>query len=227
MKLLEAQDIHKRYDSGAQAVEVLRGVNISIDEGALVGVYGASGAGKSTLLHVLGGLDQPTEGSIAFMGQELSGMREGELARVRNVNLGFVFQFYHLLGEFTAVENVMIPCMIAGDRKGKAKRRSLEALERVGLAHRSLHRPAELSGGEQQRVAIARAAVMQPRLILADEPTGNLDRETGERVWDYLLKLNRDSGIGMIVVSHNHELLGDVSKLYELKDGKIEAETRD
>lgn len=224
-KLLKAEDLYKSYDGGAQAIEVLRGVDIEVESGALVGIYGASGAGKSTLLHILGGLDEPTSGNISLMGFALTEMSEIELAKTRNLKLGFVFQFYHLLTEFTAVENVMIPCMIAGERKGQAKRRSLEALERVGLGHRSLHRPAELSGGEQQRVAIARAAVMQPKLILADEPTGNLDRETGERVWEYLLKLNRDAGIGMIVVSHNHELLGHVPSLYELKDGKLKAES--
>jgi lipoprotein-releasing system ATP-binding protein len=148
-------------------------------------------------------------------------MKDAQLAAMRNASIGFVFQFYHLLSEFTAVENVMIPCLIAGEKRARARERGAAALERVGLADRADHRPAEMSGGEQQRVAIARAAVMKPDLILADEPTGNLDRHTGNRVWEYLLRLNREEGIGMVVVSHNHELLNDMPVVYELKDGTL------
>lgn len=219
--LLKAEGIAKRYDGGAQAVDVLVSVDLSMRDGDLVGIYGASGAGKSTLLHVVGGLDVPTQGSVALMGYPLDAMKEKDAARLRNRHIGFVFQFYHLLSEFTAVENVMIPCLIAGKRRQEARDMGLDALDRMGLVHRAAHRPAELSGGEQQRVAIARASVMRPKLILADEPTGNLDRHTGNRVWEYLLQLNRDHGIGMIVVSHNHELLADIPTIYELKDGTL------
>jgi len=219
--LLEAKDVHKTYDGAAQSIEVLRGASLQIEDRSLTGIYGASGAGKSTLLHILGGLDIPSRGQVSFMGDDIYAMGENSLARMRNRSIGFVFQFYHLLSEFSAVENVMIPCMIAGESRTHAKRLSIEALEKVGLEHRAAHRPAELSGGEQQRVAIARAAVMKPKLILADEPTGNLDRETGERVWEYLLQLNRNDGIGMVVVSHNHELLDQLPYVLELKDGRF------
>lgn len=220
-ELVKAKGLYKRYDGGAQSVEVLKGVDFEMAEGEVIGIYGASGVGKSTLLHVLGGLDMPTSGSIWLTGRDISGMGDRELARMRNRVVGFVFQFYHLLSEFTAAENVMIPCLIAGEGKDEARRRSLEVLEMVGLAERAGHRPAELSGGEQQRVALARAAVMRPKLILADEPTGNLDRHTGKRVWDYLLRLSGDSGIGMVVVSHNHDLLQQMPKTLELRDGTL------
>lgn len=220
-KLIEAKDLSKSYDGGAQTVDVLCGVDFEMQEGQVVGIYGASGAGKSTLLHILGGLDRPTSGHIRLMGKDLSKLRDTELAKMRNSSVGFVFQFYHLLSEFTALENVMIPCLIAGEKKKNAVERCLNSLELMGLADRANHRPAELSGGEQQRVALARAAVMRPRLILADEPTGNLDRHTGKRVWEYLLNLSRESGIGLIVVSHNQELLGEMSTIYELKDGVL------
>jgi lipoprotein-releasing system ATP-binding protein len=220
-QLVEANGVFKSYDGAAQPVEVLRGIDFSMAEGELIGVYGASGAGKSTLLHVLGGLDEPDEGDVRLMGRGLTGMTDADLAKTRNESVGFVFQFYHLLGEFSALENVMLPCLIAGGRKAEARKRAREALDHMGLLHRAAHRPAELSGGEQQRVAIARAAVMRPKVILADEPTGNLDRATGERVWEYLLQLNSDSGMGMIVVSHNHDLLGQIETLIELKDGKL------
>ncbi len=219
--LLISRGLFKRYDGGAQSVEVLKGVDFQMDRGALVGVYGASGAGKSTLLHILGGLDVPTAGTVELMGKDVARMSEPELARMRNRRVGFVFQFYHLLSEFAAVENIMIPCLVAGVGKQRARELSRAALERVGLSDRANHRPAELSGGEQQRVAIARAAVMEPDLILADEPTGNLDRHTGKRVWEYLLRLREEAGVGMVVVSHNHDLLKDISIVHELKDGTL------
>ncbi len=218
---LTATALCKRYDGGPQSVEVLSGVDFDMEPGELVGIYGASGAGKSTLLHILGGLDRPTAGAVSFMGSNLAEMGEGELALMRNRKIGFVFQFYHLLSEFTAVENVMIPCLIGGERRKDARESALAALDRVGLAHRAGHRPGELSGGEQQRVAVARAVVMKPELICADEPTGNLDRHTGNRVWEYLLQLQQETGVGMIVVSHNHELLEQVPRLVELRDGEL------
>lgn len=219
--LIEANGVFKSYDGASQPVDVLRGIDFAMEERELIGVYGTSGAGKSTLLHVLGGLDKPNEGEVSLMGRGLTGMDDAELAKTRNESVGFVFQFYHLLGEFSALENVMLPCLIAGKRRTEARNLAWQALEHMGLAHRAAHRPAELSGGEQQRVAIARAAVMRPKVIFADEPTGNLDRATGERVWEYLLQLNSDSGMGMIVVSHNNDLLGQIETLFELKDGKL------
>jgi lipoprotein-releasing system ATP-binding protein len=219
--LLEAHNLQKRYDGGATAVDVLTGVDFQMGEGELIGIYGASGSGKSTLLHILGGLDQPTDGVVEFEGKHLKKMSESELAHFRNQSIGFVFQFYHLLPEFSALENVMIPCLIGGMRKKEATRKALKAIEEVALTHRASHRPSEMSGGEQQRVALARAAVMQPKLILADEPTGNLDRQTGERVFDYLLELNRSDGIAMLIVSHNQELLNQLPRKLLLRDGKL------
>ena len=192
-----------------------------MEEGSPHGIYGASGSGKSTLLHILGGLDRPTGGKVYFEGQNLSEMNEDEITRFRNESIGFVFQFYYLLPEFTALENVMIPCLIAGIPRKEAKERAKDALNEVALSPRAHHKPSELSGGEQQRVALARAAVMHPKIILADEPTGNLDRQTGEQIFDYLLRLNRDDKISMIIVSHNQELLRQLPHTLLLRDGKL------
>jgi len=219
--LLTAHNLQKRYDGGAAVVDVLTGVDFEMGRGELTGIYGASGSGKSTLLHLLGGLDHPTAGRVSFEGQKLDEMSEAQLAQFRNQSVGFVFQFYHLLPEFSALENVMIPCLIHGTRRKEARERALRVLDEVALLNRASHRPSEMSGGEQQRVALARAAVMQPKLILADEPTGNLDRQTGERVFDYLLKLNRDDGIAMLVVSHNKDLLNQLPRKLLLRDGKL------
>ena len=220
-EIVKAQNVHKSYDGDAEPVEVLRGIDFSMNEGELVGIYGASGTGKSTLLHILGSIDVPTQGTVKLFGNDVAAMGDAQRSGLRNTHVGFVFQFYHLLPEFTALENVMIPCMIAGRQPKDAHECAAEALEKMGLSHRASHRPAEMSGGEQQRAAIARAAVLRPKLILADEPTGNLDRETGNKVWEYLLRLAKDEGMAMIVVSHNHDLLGDVPLVYELKDGAI------
>ncbi len=221
MVLLAAHDIWKCYADTAVPVEVLRGADFSLDEGESVCIYGASGAGKSTLLHIMGGLDRPTRGRVLGAGMELGALNDVELARFRNREIGFVFQFYHLLPEFTALENVMLPALIAGLGKAEAARRAHEALEAMGLAARAKHRPAMLSGGEQQRVALARAAVMRPRAILADEPTGNLDHETGRRVWEYMLDLNRRMGIALVAVTHNQELGKELSRSLELRDGTL------
>ncbi len=219
--LIEAHGITKHYDGDTARVDVLSGVDFSMAPGELVGIYGTSGAGKSTLLHIFGGIDTPSAGSVKFMGNDIALMKDEERARMRNRHIGFIFQFYHLLSEFSALENVMIPCLIAGQSKAQARTQAERALEKVDLVPRAAHRRAELSGGEQQRVAIARAAVMKPQLICADEPTGNLDRHTGKKVWEHILGLNRETGIGMIVVSHNHELLDQMPKIYELKDGML------
>lgn len=219
--LISARDLKKTYNGQAAVVDVLKGVNFDMEAGQLVGIYGASGSGKSTLLHILGGLDRSSTGDVSFEGKRLNEMNETELAGFRNRSIGFVFQFYHLLPEFTALENAMLPCLIAGVKRKQARDMALAALKEVGLDHRSQHRPGELSGGEQQRVALARSAVMGPKLILADEPTGNLDRETGEKVFDYLLKLNRDDKISMLIVSHNQELLDMLPIKYLLRDGQL------
>lgn len=221
MTLISAHDIWKCYADTAVPVEVLRGVEFSLKEGESVGIYGASGSGKSTLLHILGGLDKPTRGSVIAAGADLGSLSDKELAQFRNREVGFVFQFYHLLPEFTALENAMLPALIAGLGRREAKKRAEEALFAMGLEARLLHRPAMLSGGEQQRVALARAAVMKPRVILADEPTGNLDKDMGRKVWEYMLELNRKIGIALVAVTHNRDLGSDLSRHLELKDGRL------
>ncbi len=221
MALLEAHNLWMTYTDMATPVKVLRGLEFSLEEGESVGIFGASGTGKSTLLHLLGGLDRPTEGRINAAGFDLSTMSDSELARFRNREVGFVFQFYHLLPEFTAMENVMVPALVAGIGKAEAERRSRAVLEEVGLSGRLSHRPAMLSGGEQQRVAIARAAVMKPRIILADEPTGNLDKDTGQKVWNYLRDLNSNMGISLIAVTHNRDLVHGFSRSLELSEGRL------
>jgi lipoprotein-releasing system ATP-binding protein len=221
MAFLTAHNIWKSYTDMSAPLKVLRGLDFELQEGESVGIFGASGTGKSTLLHLLGGLDRPTEGSIAAAGLDLGTMTDDELARFRNREVGFVFQFYHLLPEFTALENAMLPALIAGLGSGEARARAYEALEAVGLSERLSHRPAMLSGGEQQRVAIARSAVMSPRVIFADEPTGNLDRETGRRVWEYLKGLNREKGVALVAVTHNRDLIDGFTRSLELRDGKL------
>ncbi|MBI4126553.1 MAG: ABC transporter ATP-binding protein [Deltaproteobacteria bacterium] len=224
MSLVHAHDIRKRYVDGPVPVEVLRSVSLTVEEGDIVGICGASGSGKSTLLHLLGGLDRATAGEVFFDGLPLSHRTDEELAHLRNRSIGFVFQFYHLLTECTALENVMLPCLIAGVNRGEATTRATEVLVEMGLSDRAGHHPALLSGGEQQRVAIARAIVMRPRLLLADEPTRNLDRATGESVWTLLTDLSERHRMTMVVVSHNRDLLRTLPRVLELKDGRLDAE---
>ena len=221
MIYLKADKISKLYTDMAEPVSVLSELDFVLEEGELVGVYGVSGVGKSTFLHIMGGLDLPTSGSVFVQGVDLKAMSSSELARFRNRKVGFVFQFYHLLAEFTALENAMLPALISGMDRREAKKMASEALEAMGLASRMEHRPAMLSGGEQQRVALARAAVLKPPMILADEPTGNLDHKTGEQVIEYLLDLNRSKGMAVVIVTHNRELLGRLPKSYELCDGRL------
>jgi len=223
MVLLESNRITKTYTDMAEPVEVLKGIDFRLDEGQVAGIFGASGCGKSTLLHIIGGLDIPSTGSVSACGVALNTLKNDELSEFRNRKVGFVFQFYHLLPEFTAAENVMLPALIAGRTKREARHMAGEALDAMGLSERMEHRPAMLSGGEQQRVAIARAAVLRPPMILADEPTGNLDRETGGQVWNYLMELNRRDGIAIIVVTHNRELMTSLSTSHELRDGMLHA----
>ncbi len=204
--ILSAQDLHKSYDLGRRLIEVLHGVSLEIGEGEFLSLQGASGTGKSTLLHLLGGLDDPTSGEVFASGQSLSAMSYARLAKWRNDEVGFVFQSYHLLPEFDALENVLLPARMAHANRAESMKRAESLLERVGLAKRMSHLPAELSGGEQQRVALARALINRPQLLLADEPTGNLDSKTGGEVLDLLCELQSEANLTMIIVTHDDKV---------------------
>lgn len=219
--LLEAKRLHKVYEKGSVKLEVLHDVNLQIQEGESLVIVGASGAGKSTLLHILGGIDSPTSGEVLYRGENLFKKSEPDRASFRNLTLGFVFQFHHLLPLFTACENVMFPCLIAGWSKKEAKKVALEGLKKVGLEKRAFHRPQELSGGEQQRVALARALVLKPKIIMADEPTGNLDTETSRKVFHEMLELHEELKTTLIVVTHNDELAAQFRRKVFIQDGKI------
>ncbi len=216
--------LHKSYELGGRLIEVLRGIELSIGAGEMVAVVGASGVGKSTFLHVLGTLDLPTSGTIAYDGQDVTKLAPARLADFRNHTIGFVFQFHHLLPEFNAEENCAMPALISGVPRPEALERSRKLLERVGLSHRLDHRPGELSGGEQQRVALARALIMEPRVLLADEPTGNLDTHTAEEIHKLTVELNRERGMTMVVVTHNADLANRMPRRLRMVDGKISDE---
>ena len=220
--LLEARALNKRYRKGGAVIDVLRGASLVIRKGEVVSIIGASGAGKSTLLHTLGTLDLPDSGTIHYDGRDLTALSPSELADFRNRELGFVFQFHHLLPEFSALENVMMPALIRRQSRDEARERAMRALTDVGLAARVEHRPGELSGGEQQRVALARALVLDPPLLLADEVTGNLDEKTGEEIHELLFRLNATRGITLIVVTHNRGLADRMSRRLVLHDGLVE-----
>jgi lipoprotein-releasing system ATP-binding protein len=219
--LLFAQGLQKIFASATREVEVLKGVDLAVRKGESVCILGVSGTGKSTLLHVLGTLEVPTAGTVLFESKDVFKLPPAELAAFRNKSIGFVFQFHYLLPEFTALENVMMPALVARISISKARQRAEELLERVGVAHRLTHKPGELSGGEQQRVAIARALMMAPSLLLADEPTGNLDPETARTVHELILSLNETEDLTLIVVSHNPELATYMDRTYTLIDGKL------
>ena len=219
--LLRAEQISKSYGEGAQAIHVLENLDLTLHRTERVAIVGESGIGKSTLLHILGTLDQPTAGKVLLDGVDFFALPEPELAALRNREIGFIFQFHHLLPDFTALENVMMPGMVAGLSWGEARRRAEEMLQRVGLRERLTHRPGELSGGERQRVAVARALVLQPRLILADEPTGNLDPQTGDSVLQLLLALNQEMGITMAVVTHSEKLAAAMDRTLRLVGRKL------
>jgi lipoprotein-releasing system ATP-binding protein len=218
--LLVAGDLEKEYRGGPEPVRVLRGVNLSAASGEMVAVVGASGVGKSTLLHLLGSLDRPSGGHVLFDGEDIFARSENGLARFRRTEVGFVFQFYNLLGEMTALENAMVPALLQRLSRAEAQDRAEAALQEVGLGDRLSHRPGELSGGEQQRVAIARALVHRPRIILADEPTGNLDPKTSEVIFDLFLRLQAERGLTFIIATHNVELARKADRGYRLVDGR-------
>jgi lipoprotein-releasing system ATP-binding protein len=220
--VLEGRALVKTYRGGdGGLIEVLSGVDVGVSSGEMVAVVGASGAGKSTLLHVLGALDRPTSGEVLVRGESLAGRNDEALAAMRNRTIGFVFQFHHLLREFSALENVMMPLRIAGIEVPRARARAAELLDRVGLSARASHRPAQLSGGEQQRAAVARALAADPAVLLADEPSGNLDHASSDRLHDLLVQLARDLELGLVVVTHNRSLAARADRVLMLEDGRL------
>jgi lipoprotein-releasing system ATP-binding protein len=219
-EFIQVQQLFKSYGNGAKRVEVLKGADLTFSRGEKAAIVGASGVGKTTLLHILGTLDRPTSGKVLYEGKDIYTLNEKDLALFRNREIGFVFQFHHLLPEFNALENTMMPCLIQGIPKKESAPRAEAILTLVGLKERLSHKPGELSGGEQQRVAVARALVLEPKVLLADEPTGNLDTKTGESVFDLLRELNQIKGITLIVVTHNIKLAEKLSRQIQLVDGK-------
>ena len=220
--IVNIEDLSKSYPSAAgKRLEILKNINLSLGLGDSLAVIGASGIGKSTLLQILGTLDRPDNGRMFFKGIDVFRLNKDRLARFRNQSVGFVFQFHHLLPEFTAVENVMMPVLIKGDKRQHAYRQSVQMLERVGLDQRLEHRVTDLSGGEQQRVALARALILRPALLLADEPTGNLDKQTGKQIHDLLIELNREMKMTMVVVTHNPDLAALMARSVTIVDGGL------
>jgi lipoprotein-releasing system ATP-binding protein len=219
--ILQVKGVHKHFGSGERRVDVLRGVDLTLSGQESIAVVGASGVGKSTLLHILGTLERPSAGEVIYEGVNVLTFPETQLAAYRNRSIGFVFQFHHLLSEFSALENVMLPCLIARMSKRKSRESAGEVLDLVGLSHRIRHRVGELSGGEQQRVAVARALVLNPKVLLADEPTGNLDTKTSRNVHELLLRLNQEQKVSLVVVTHNMELAGMMQRQLHMKDGLL------
>ncbi|MEK6545029.1 MAG: lipoprotein-releasing ABC transporter ATP-binding protein LolD [Nitrospinota bacterium] len=220
-ELVQSRGLKKSFKVGDDYLEVLRGLNFSIMKGEMLGIVGVSGAGKSTLLHIIGALDRPTEGDVIFNSQGIFKMTDIQLAEFRNRKIGFVFQFHHLLPEFTALENVMMPVLISKKGKDEAIKEAKRILTEVGLRDRINHKPGQLSGGEQQRVAVARALINNPQLVLADEPTGNLDSKTSEDVYELLYKLNREMRQTFVIVTHNDTLVKRMTRVIRLADGMI------
>jgi lipoprotein-releasing system ATP-binding protein len=243
--MLEAINIHKNYTDGTKFIEVLKGIDLTVEQARFVAITGPSGAGKSTLLHIVGGLDSPGEGSVRFKGEDIYRLSDVQLCKLRNKSIGFVFQFYHLLSEFTVLENVLMPALVsqaplrgvaldrnlcgksvvpawpAGRRSPQLKENAMGLLEATGLSERLDHFPAQLSGGEQQRVAIARALMNSPEMLLCDEPTGNLDSATGEEIMGLIRKISQKNRMTVILVTHNIEIAKSADKVYNLKDGRL------
>jgi len=219
--ILACEAVCKNYYDGQLNVQVLDNLTLQVDKGRSIGIVGASGSGKSTLLHILGGLDKPTSGHVSLMGQDLSQLSQKQLSGLRNQYLGFVYQFHHLLPEFSALENVMMPLLIGKRPKEQARERALLMLEKVGLKNRVLHRPGELSGGERQRAAIARALVTDPAGLLADEPTGNLDRKNALNILDMMMELKQELGTALVVVTHDDEMAARFDRVLNMTDGAL------
>jgi len=219
--MIKVIDLHKSFPMGAHTVHVLKGITLEISHGEMIAIVGVSGAGKSTLLHIMGLLDRPTRGSIYFDGEDVFRFTEQQQAQFRNKRIGFVFQFHHLLPEFTALENTCLPALIGNQPAEQVRKQATALLEEVGLGKRLDHRPGELSGGEQQRVAVARALIQRPDLVLADEPTGNLDTHTGEALFALLRELNRQRGTTFVIVTHNEKLSTQADRIVHMEDGMI------
>ncbi len=221
MNIIELKDVKKIYDLGKIKVNAVRGISMSVKKGDFIAIFGPSGSGKSTLMHLIGLLDKPTEGKILFKGNDVSKFSENKLAEIRRKHIGFVFQSYNLLKNLDALENVMLPMLLDGMEREEAKKRAIELIKNVGLEKRLRHKPNELSGGEQQRIGIARALANDPEILLADEPTGNLDSKSGEHVMELFEKLNEEEGKTIVVVTHDPEWKDYVKKIVRIKDGKL------
>jgi len=219
--LIEAIQVHKSFKTEAGQLNILRDINLTIAEGEMLGIVGVSGAGKSTLLHILGALDKPSSGKVLFQEKDVFSLDDAKLAEFRNSSIGFVFQFHHLLPEFNSLENVMLPGLISNRPYGETEIRAKQLLEELGLSKRLKHRPGELSGGEQQRVAVARALLQNPRVVLADEPTGNLDTTTGNSLFDLFIELNRKNRTTFVIVTHNKTLSDHCHRVLEMADGSF------
>ncbi|MGS0825788.1 lipoprotein-releasing ABC transporter ATP-binding protein LolD [Shewanella sp. 0m-8] len=219
--LLQVSGVSKRYQEGSVDTEVLHNVDLQVFKGEQLAIVGSSGSGKSTLLHIMGTLDSPTSGTVTMLGEDLYKLSSQRQAKIRNKNLGFIYQFHHLLPEFTALENVSMPALIQGQRRKQVEAKAKSLLERVGLGHRLSHTPAEMSGGERQRVAIARALINDPKLVLADEPTGNLDANSGEAVYELITELAAQLGTAFVVVTHDQSLAARMDRQLHMKDGRL------
>lgn len=219
--VIQCSQLTKRFSDGGLDTDVLNDINLTVTKGDKIAIVGSSGSGKSTLLHLLGGLDEPSSGKVEIHGQDINALSVNNLSKLRNQSLGFVYQFHHLLPEFTSVENVAIPLVIGGISPNQAQQQAEELLIKVGLGHRLSHKPSELSGGERQRAALARALITQPDCLLADEPTGNLDHRTAQAIFDLILELNESLGTALVIVTHDSELASRMDKTFTLLDGKF------